>query len=94
MDTSIGIILVLRPLLHMPSVLANAPLSKKKLGGNIHSSLQIIIGISDSNLNIASVLSTVDVSTLKNKLSSVNTCHTADGSISQNAIGINLCIKT
>ena len=78
----------------MPSVLENAPLSQKKLGGNIRSSLQIIIGISDSNLNIASVLSTVDVSSLKNKLSSVNACHTTDGSISRNAIGINLCIKT
>ena len=48
----------------------------------------------DTNLIIAYVLSTVDVSSLKNKLSSVNACHTADGSISQNAIGINLCIKT
>ena len=82
MDTSIDIRLVMLPLLHMPSVLANAPLSQKKLGGNICSSLQIIIGISDSNINIASVLSTVDVSSLKNKLSCVNACHTADGSIS------------
>ena len=79
MDTSIGIGLVLPPLLHIPSVLANAPLSQKKLGENIRSSLQIIIGISDSNLIIASILSTVDVSSLKNKLSSVNACHTADG---------------
>ena len=93
MDTSIGIGLVLLPLLHMPSVLANAPLSQKKLGGNIRSSFQIIIGISDSNLIIAYVLSTVDVRSLKNKLSSVNSCHTVDGSISRNAIGINLCIK-
>ena len=83
MDTSIGIGLVFLPLLHMPSVLANAPFSKKKLGGNILSSLQIIIGISDSNLIIASILSTVDVRSLKNKLSSVNACHTADGSISR-----------
>ena len=80
MDTSIGIGLVLLPLLHMPSVLENAPLSQKKLGGNIRSSLQIIIGI--SNLIITYVLSTVDVRSLKNKLSFVNTCHTADGSIS------------
>ena len=94
MDTSISIGLVLLPLLHMPSVLANAPFSQKKLGWNIRSSLQIIIGISDSNLIIASVLSTVDVSSLKNKISSANACHTVDRSISRNAIGINLCIKT
>ena len=78
----------------MPSVLENSPLIEKKLGGNIWSSFQIIIGISDSNLIIAFVLSTVDVRSLKNKLSFVNACLTADGSISQNAIGINLCIKT
>ena len=82
MDTSIGIGLVLLPLFHMPSALENVPLSKKKLGRNIRSSLQIIIGISDSNLIIASVLSTVDVRSLKKKLSSVNACHTVDRSIS------------
>ena len=82
MDTSISIGLVLLPLLHMPSVLANAPLGKKNPGGNIRSSLQIIIGIYDSNLIIASVLSTVDVRSLKNKISYVNVCHMADGSIS------------
>ena len=36
----------------------------------------------------------IDIRSLKNKLSFVNACHTADGSISRNAISINLCIKT
>ena len=89
-DTSNGITLDRR----FCKCIGRCSIESKKLGGNIRSNFQIIIGISLSNLSISSILIVVEVKPLKKRLHSVKACHTFVRRSSRKEIGINRCVNT
>ena len=80
--------------MELPTYFLSLGRGSVKLRGNIRSNLQIIIGISLSNLSISSTLIVVEVKPLKKMLNSVNARHTFVGRSSRKAIGINCCMNT